>query len=152
MRVFKTLIGLAFILFTSIACQTSSIQQKPHSTDSFHLESIEDIDYRPTISAQSEQLAKQLQEVDDAIAVVIGDDISIALQVTGFNRFRLEQIKKKAHQRLEKKIDGPYQIHITTDKKLFKSLKTLRHQLDRASEPGNELLKKFKKINRDMHG
>ncbi|RKD26757.1 hypothetical protein BEP19_16285 [Ammoniphilus oxalaticus] len=144
---------LLFIACFSIltACQSSTIQETtPAQTDYSH--SIQKIKFKLSDTSQAQKISRQIKGVDRAVAVVIDQDVSVALEVSGFDRLRLQTIRKETHQQLSRKMKGPYTFHITTDKKLYQSLKTLQSELINATKSGTELENRFNKIKEDMHG
>jgi hypothetical protein len=95
-------------------------------------------------------IAKQVDGVDQVVAVFIDNEMNVALQVSNFNRLKLKAIRKKAAQNLK----GPFQeanIHVTTDSKLFNELKKLSGQ-DWSKKKACDHKKKLKKIEKDMKG
>jgi len=143
---------LLFVILT--ACQSSPQQskQEPAHTSAKTLNTQQNTLYNPGLSKQAEQTAKKIKAIDDAIAVVLDKDISMAVKVTGFDRFKLRSIKKELHEEIKKQVDKQYTIHITTDKKIYKELSTLQSKLKAGSITPEEQKKKFEKINKDMHG
>lgn len=153
-RKFSILSTLVFFFLISIltGCGTSTIQKAPPKSQSEKSSSIQSIDYKPDVSTQSVRIANKVKGVDNSVAVAIDKDISIALKVTGFQRFRLRNIKQEVQQQVKKGVADSYKIHITTDKKLYQSLETLKQELNKGKKEPDHMLKHFKKINDDMHG
>jgi len=148
----KAIFLLLCLIFAITGCQTSTIQKASPKSELNQSNAKQNVNFKPTLSTESVRIANKVKGVDDSIAVVIDKDISVALKVTGFDRFRLKNIKKEVHQQINKGISGPYTIHITTDKKLYKSLETLHQELIKENKTPNHLIKHFKQINEDMHG
>lgn len=97
-------------------------------------------------------IAKTVKGVDDASAVVIDKDLSLAVKVTNFQRFRLKNIRREVHHKLKKEFK-PYEIHVTSDGKLFDELKKLEINISKKNiNDPNQVKKKVDKINKDMRG
>lgn len=147
-----TLLFLICLFCALLGCQAANEktnqQAKTHST----AKTYEDISYKPELSDQTAEIAKTIKGVDDAVAVVIGKDFSVAVKVTGFDRFRLNKIKSDITKKVKGNISGKHVVHVTTDKKLFMNLQSLRSKLSKGNESSQKIEKEFKKINEDMHG
>ncbi|MBP1933590.1 YhcN/YlaJ family sporulation lipoprotein [Ammoniphilus resinae] len=152
MKIKITGFALLFVILT--ACQSSPQQtkQEPAHTSAKTLSTKQNNLYNPRLSKQAEQTAKKIKGVDEAVSVVLDKDISIAVKVTGFDRFKLKSIKKELHEKIRREADKKYTIHITTDKKIYKELSDLRSKLKAGSIAPEEQKKKFEKLNKDMHG
>ncbi|MFD1425321.1 hypothetical protein JOD24_000033 [Kroppenstedtia sanguinis] len=100
----------------------------------------------------AKKIARQDGRVKEATAVIIKKDLSVGLKVENFNRFFLKDIRKTVFHRLRKTYPQ-YQIHVTTDHKLFDSLQKMETEL-REQPPLNptSAQKKLRKINTDMKG
>ncbi len=104
------------------------------------------------LAEKVKQAAKSVRGVEDSTAVVIDDEISTAVKVSGFNRLRLKRIKSEVHRKV-KGLDGNYSVHVTSDKKLFSQLRETERQLkEQKIQSLSEIQKKVKKINKDMQG
>jgi len=148
----KAIFLLLCLILSLTGCQSSTIQKASPKTQSKQSSSVQNVHFKPTLSTESVRIANKVKGVENSVAVVLDQDISVALKVTGLDRFRLKNIKKEVHQQINKGISGPYTIHITTDKKLYKSLETLHQELNKGSKSPDHYKKHFKKINEDMHG
>src|SRR5690606_13222541 len=69
----------------------------------------------------AKKLARQDGRVEDATAVIIKHDLSVGLKVENFNRLFLRDIRRSVFHRLRQTYPQ-YQVHVTTDQKLFDSL------------------------------
>jgi ribosomal protein L22 len=96
--------------------------------------------------------AKKVAGVDDAVAVVMDKEASVALKVTGFERFRLKPIKKEVSTRLKGYVSKDFKLRVTTDKKIYKELQRLKQDAEKKNKPPIELTKQFKKIQKDLRG
>lgn len=98
------------------------------------------------------QKALTVRGVRDSVAVVINDEISIAIKVNGFDRLRLDPIRGEVHKNT-KEIGKDYKVHVTSDKKLFSELQKVEGQIkgDDSQSP-TDIQKKLKEINKKMNG
>lgn len=104
------------------------------------------------LSEHAKETARQNERVDDATAVATDKELSIALKVTNFNRLHLKSIRKDVHSKLRKEFPK-YEVHVTSDNKLFSELQKLESSLKKESPPQpKDVQKKLKKINEDMKG
>ncbi len=101
---------------------------------------------------QAKKLAQQDGRVDEATAVILKDNLSMGLKVSNWDRLFLRDIRKTVFHRVRQTFPQ-YEIHVTTDSKLFEELKQLETEL-RKSPPLNPEsgMKKLQKINDDMKG
>jgi len=105
------------------------------------------------LAAEVKETAERHQAVDQAVAVVLKQDISVAIKVTGFNRLRLMQIKQEVNDLIRKAVPEEYTIHLTTDKRIFRDLN--RVYQDIAGSGGvaaPKIQDQLAKLNKDMHG
>lgn len=75
-----------------------------------------------------EQKAKSITEevdgIDQAVAVQIDKELDVAIQVSNFNRLRLESIRKEVAQKLKAAFPSA-SIHVSSDKKIMNDLEKL---------------------------
>jgi len=102
----------------------------------------------PALAAEVKETAKFVQGVKDCTAVVVNQNISAAIKVTGFDRFKLKSIKEKVHNKI-KTLGQNYEVHVTSDKKLFKELQQIEKQI-KEQQKVQDLQQKVEKINKDM--
>jgi hypothetical protein len=98
------------------------------------------------------QTVERHQAVDQAVAVALKQDISVAIKVTGFDRLRLKQIKQEVNDLIRQVVPREYTIHITTDKRIFRDLNQVSRDI--AANDGIALPKtqdQLAKLNKDMH-
>ncbi|HEY8342341.1 MAG TPA: YhcN/YlaJ family sporulation lipoprotein [Calditerricola sp.] len=100
---------------------------------------------------RAEAIAKRVRGVDQAVAVVMDRQISIAAKVSGFERFRLKAIRRDVHHQLKASFPD-HEIHVTTDKKLFWELEKLKAKVDRGAVSFRQAKQQVEKINQDMKG
>ncbi|WP_228728159.1 YhcN/YlaJ family sporulation lipoprotein [Brevibacillus composti] len=110
----------------------------------------------PVRHFDAEQKAKSITQkvkgIDKSVAVQIDNDLNVAIQVSNFNRFRLETIEKEVAQKLKKSFPKT-KIHVTSDKKLINELQKLSDSPWYAKmEAACKQKKKLKKIEDDMKG
>jgi predicted small lipoprotein YifL len=104
------------------------------------------------LAARVKDAAKTVRGVRESTAVVINKEISAAVKVGGLDRFRLKSIREEVHKKLSD-LNSGYEVHVTSDKKLFNELQKIERQMGGAKTgPPDSLQKKFDKINRDMQG
>lgn len=147
-----TFLTLVCLAWTLCSCQAAGGKANQQAKTQSVRQTYGDISYKSHLSEQSAELAKSIKGVDDAVAVVIDKDFSIALKVTGFDRFRLNRIKSEVTKKIKSSTSGDRIVHVTTDKKLFMNLQSLRSKLSEGNESSQKIQKEFKKINDDMHG
>lgn len=105
-------------------------------------------------------LAEELQQavnahraVDASTAVVIDNDVSIALRVTGFDRLRLQTIRQAVHNQAMDLVSEEYRIHVTSDKRLFADLEKIDEQIKQAGGTASmDIQNELKLLNKDMQG
>lgn len=105
------------------------------------------------LKEQLEKTAGTVQGVEESTALVMNDQIAVAVKVTGFDRLRLKAIRQDLHSRV-KGIAPEYDVHVTTDKKLFAQLQKLAGEIKNAPQ-GNlpaQIKDKFNVIIEDMNG
>ena len=145
---------LAFILSLSlvfIGCQqTGNNQTKQLGTQTASHAPIKE--FSPTLSEQLEQTAENVRGIDRAIVIVLEKDTSIALKVTGFDRLRLNALRKEVNKKVKNQLSDQYKIHITTDKKIYREMQKLKGKLLQGEEPPKKLIQQLDKLNKDMHG
>ena len=106
----------------------------------------------PVLSEKVKQAAKTVNGVEDSTAVVIDNEISAAVKVSGFNRLRLKSIRQEVHKKI-KETGSDYKVNVTTDKKLFAGLQQIEKQISAGqAQSMTAIQKKVDKINKDMRG
>jgi hypothetical protein len=105
------------------------------------------------LSEQVEEVARDVQGVKESTALVINDQIAVAVKVTGFDRLHLKAIRQNLNNQVERIAPG-YDVHVTTDKKLFAQLQMLKEQMKKAPQ-GNmpaQMKDSYNVIIEDMNG
>lgn len=106
----------------------------------------------PVLAEKVKQVAKSVKGVEDCTAVVINDEISVAVKVSGFDRLRLKSIRKEVHSKVRETGEG-FKVNVTTDKKLFAGLREIEKQISSGRvQSMAEVQKRVEKINKDMRG
>lgn len=100
----------------------------------------------------AKKLAQQDGRVEEATTVIIEKDLSVGLKVENFNRLFLRDIRKDVFHQLRRTFPQ-YQVHVTTDNKLFDSLQKMESELQKNPplSPASAR-EKLRKINEDMKG
>lgn len=107
--------------------------------------------HRPHIKTADTARLTALQDrrVDDAAAVAMDKELSVALKVSNFNRLKLRQIRRDIHNDLRQRFPEQ-EVHVTTDSKLFHELQKLEKSFPERDE--KQVKQELKKINEDMKG
>jgi len=101
------------------------------------------------IAEKAEKTAKEVDRVDEAIAVSDGKDVYVHLSVSGFDRLFLKDIRKEAKEKLESSNpDG--KIEVSTDKKFELELTEIKHELSNREITKKQLKTDLKKVEKDM--
>ena len=112
----------------------------PTPTRFFHLEQ------------QAENLAEQINGINQAVAVHIDNELNVALKVTNFDRLRLKSLRKEVQQKLKTYFTNDH-IHVTTDTKLFDELEKLNKKAWlNENQKACKQMKKLKNIEKQMRG
>lgn len=138
------LIG-AIVVFSLVSCSAGTSEPMARSPLQHTKTSTSDI------SIHAQRLAAEDKRVDEAVAVAVNEDLSVALKVSNFNRLRLKSIRQDVHSQLSKAYPK-HNVHVTTDIKLFNELKKLDTAIQKKHPHPRQLEKRLKKINEDMKG
>jgi hypothetical protein len=103
-----------------------------------------------------EQKAKSITEevdgIDQAVAVQIDKELDVAIQVSNFNRLRLESIEKEVAQKLKTAFPQA-SIHVSSDKKIMAELQKLNETpWSTQQEEACKQKKNLKRIEKQMKG
>lgn len=103
------------------------------------------------LAGRAREAAGAVKGVKESAAVVIDRDIAVAVKVERFDRLRLKTIRQDIHDRI-KELDQAYNVHVTTDKKLFKQLQVMEQELKSPREEPQlqELQARFNKLIQDI--
>lgn len=151
MRVLIQVIILS-LLIMAVGCETqNSPLKKPQSDQQINLDE-KQIQVNPGLAEQAKKIAETVKGVKKSTAVVINKDISIALKVNGFDRLRLKPIRQEVHDKI-KELNKDYNVHVTSDKKLFMQLQQIENEIKGPQEKSlTEIHKKVGKIIKDIQG
>jgi hypothetical protein len=104
------------------------------------------------LGEKAKKAAETVKGVKESTAVAFNQEITAAVKVSGFDRLRLKSIKRESHDKI-KVLNKDYNVFVTTDKKLFSQLKQIEGQINASGQQElTEILKRVRKINRDMQG
>ncbi len=146
-----TLMMLSLLVLLTGCTQQSNPQTKAKSAAEDPL-----CNPTPVRHFQLEQRAKKITEkvdgIDRAVAVRIDDELDVAIQVSNFNRLRLQKIEKEVSQQLKAAFPEA-SIHVTSDKKLIDELQKLSKKTwSTKQEDACKQKKQLKQIENQMRG
>lgn len=142
-KIFLVLL-LFFLICSGCGTQIFSNQDKPQKSG-------EEAKANPQLAAEIQEITQSVKGISESTSVVVDKNISIAIKVKGFQRLRLDSIKKEVHSRVSAKVPKNYQIYLTSDKKLFKELQEIEQKIGKKN--GNippYQAQKIKTINDEM--
>ncbi len=149
---------IILLLLLNTGCSALTGPEKKPRTEKAKSSPAEQVQVDPEAAGRFKQIAQKVKGVDEATAVVINKDISVALKVSGFDRLRLKQIREEVHDKITATAVKDSQVHVTTDKKLFSEIQKLEQQIKVSAENkefNKEMVRiksKLSKINEDMQG
>lgn len=73
---------------------------------------------------RARSITASVKGIDKIVVVQIDKDLDVAIQVTNFNRFKMESIQKEVGKKLKEAFPEA-NIHVTADKRLIKDLQRL---------------------------
>ncbi len=140
---------LAVFLTLVLAAGCGTPQKKRQSQQDSQNENR--IQVNAELAGKAREAAGAVKGVKESAAVVIDRDIAVAVKVERFDRLRLKTIRWEVHDRI-KELGQEYNVHVTTDKKLFKQLQQMEQELNipREEPPLQELQVKFNKLIQDI--
>lgn len=101
---------------------------------------------------RAREIAAQVKGIDKIVAVQIDKELDVAIQVTNFNRFKLEPIQKEVSKKLKEAFPEA-NIHVTSDKRLLKDLQILsEEQWPTDVKAACQKKKSLKQIEKQMKG
>lgn len=145
------LVILGLIICVMGGCGTVNSPQRKPLQQTGQVEGLVHINTK--LTEQVEDVGIRVQGVEGSTALVVNNQIAVAVKVTGFDRLHLQAIRQELHSQI-KKIAPGYDIHVTTDKKLFAQLQLLKEQIKKA-QPGTlptQLKDDYNVIIEDMNG
>ncbi|MGI6514664.1 MAG: YhcN/YlaJ family sporulation lipoprotein [Syntrophomonadales bacterium] len=147
MKKIKLLIALVSIIMAANGCGHSSPPIKPRPAHMPQPGQQITIDLRR--AEEVKNLIREAGEVEDSSAVVVNQDIAAAINVSGFNRLRLESIRNQARERIKQAHPG-FHVYLTSDKKLFAQLQQLEQDIRESNLSPPEARAKANKVISDM--
>ncbi len=105
------------------------------------------------LAEQVEEVARRVQGVEESTALVMNNQIAVAVKVTGFDRLHLKAVRQELNNQV-KNMASEYDVHVTTDKKLFAQLQMLKGQIKKTPQ-GNlpaQIIDSYNVIIEDMNG
>lgn len=96
-------------------------------------------------------MASQTDGVYSVAAVVIGKDLSVAVEVKQRKRFQLQGIRQEIFDKL--KAEYPqHKVKVSTDRKIYRELEKLQRQAYEEGPDVQEIKQSLQKLNEDMNG
>lgn len=139
---------LLLLLATGCGLQNSPVKKQQNGQQTNEIET--DIQINTELARRAKETAGTIKGVKESIAVVINRDVTVAVKVSGFDRWRLQPIKNEAHDKI-KEFNQDYNVHVTSDKKHYEQLKQIESQLSAPQEKEmTDLLNKVNKIIKEV--
>ncbi|OPX85898.1 YhcN/YlaJ family sporulation lipoprotein [Pelotomaculum sp. PtaB.Bin117] len=152
MKIIPKVIVLSLILLMTAGCGTLNSSLKKPQPEQQMSRDEKQIQVNPELAEKAKKTAGTVKGVKGCTAVVVNKDISTAIKVSGFDRLRLKPIKEEVHNKI-KELNKDYNVHVTSDKKLFMQLQQIENQVNGPQEkPLTDIQKKVIKINKDIQG
>lgn len=153
MRIILLVISLFLVIS---GCNQQSNQQSTQQTKTKSAAEDPSCKQVPNRQVDQEQRARAIAQlvnnVDQAVAVKIDDELDVAIEVTNFNRLRLDAIEKEVSQTLKAEFPKA-KIHVSSDKKIFMELQKLSGTPATSEQKGAcKQKKKLKEIEKQMKG
>jgi len=143
---------LSLVLLAAAGCGTLGSALKKPQPDQQLSRDEKQIQVDLGLAERAKSAAATVKGVRESAAVALGGDISVAIKVSGFDRLRLKRIKAEVHDRV-KELNKDCNVHVTTDKKIFKQLRQVEEQIKEPREKSlTDIQKKVEKINKDIQG
>jgi len=145
--IFKVIVFSLLIL--TVGCTIQNSFKKPQPEQQVNQDE-KQVYTNLELAEKAKKTAETVKGVEESTAVVINRDISIAIKVSGFDRLRLKLIREEVHNRI-KELHKDYNIHVTTDKKLFMQVQQIERQLvESRGESLIDIQNEVNKINKSM--
>lgn len=100
---------------------------------------------------EAKKIILSMEEVVEVKGVSENENIYLAPNVKHFDRFRLKEIRKYAHEHVKKRFPDAT-IHVSTDQKIFMELERLEKELKNRSISEERLKKELRKLDEMMRG
>ncbi|MCE7791070.1 YhcN/YlaJ family sporulation lipoprotein [Salipaludibacillus sp. CUR1] len=143
MRKWAFILSLLIILSTT-ACQTNEDRENLQGQSVIKHTIISQVD-----AETAEKAAERVEKVDKAQAVSFEKDIFIYLDVEGFDRFFLKDIRSQTKKEVEDAVKGS-KVQVSTDKKIEMEITELKERLNDRQISKKKLEEEIKKIEEDM--
>lgn len=151
MKTIKVMVIIIILLLAAGCSLQNSPARKPRPQPQAKQDARQ-VHVDPGLAQKANETARTVEGVEDSTTVVINKEISTAIKVGGFERLRLKPIKEEVYKHL-KEANKDYQVHVTSDKKLFTQLQQIEKQIsDPRGEPLADIQQKVEKINNNMKG
>lgn len=151
MKIILKVIVFSLILSVAAGCGTLNSSLKKTQPEQQLSQDEKQIQINTELAEKAKKTAETVKGVKESTAVVINNEISIAIKVSGFDRLRLKPIKVDVDDKI-KEFNKDYNVYVTSDKKLFKQLQQIENQIrEEQDKPLIDIQKKVNKINKDMH-
>jgi hypothetical protein len=146
-----TLFVLSLLVLLTGCNQQSSPQTKAKSAEEDPLCNPTPVRYFH-LEQKAKSIAQQVDGVDQAVAVQIDDELDVAIQVSNFNRLKLESIRKEVSRKL-KAAFSKTKVHVSSDQKVIDELQKLSDTPWSANvKDACKQKKKLKQIEKLMRG
>ena len=144
-RILSSILILAIMLAAGCGQTSPPIKPRPENIP----KADQQITTDPQRAAVVKATSRQAKEVEDSTAVVVDQDIAVAVKVSGFNRLRLKSIREQARQRVKSANPG-FDVYLTSDKKLFQQLQRLEKDAKGTNPSPREFKARVNKVISDM--
>lgn len=148
----RTILVVMSLLLLATGCNQQSDQQSKTQS------AAEDPECKPTpvrhfdLEQRAKAIAEQIDGIDQAVAVQIDKELDVAIEVSNFNRFRMESLQKDVAKQLKAAFPEA-KVHVTSDKKLIMDLQKLSSTPWSANpEEACKQKKQIKHIEKQMKG
>lgn len=150
MRTIVNIIVFSLVLAVLTSCGMQNPSLKKPQAEQQLTQDESQIRIDTVLAERAKKTAETVKGVRESTAVVINNEITIAVKASGFDRFRLKPIKAEVHDRV-KEHNKDYNVYVTSDKKLFMQLQQIEQQIMGGQDkPHTDIKKKVNKINDDM--
>lgn len=145
-------IAILLLLLLTAGCSLQNLPAQKPQPQQQSQQGLKQVQVDPGLAQKADQTAKTVEGVEDSVTVVVNKNISTAIKVSGFDRLRLKSIKEEVHKKLNE-ANKDYEVHVTSDKKLFMQLQQIEKQITGPrKQPLTDIQKKVEKINKAMKG
>ena len=142
-----TAIVLLLLLTTGCGLQNSPLKKQQTGQTN---QNEQDIRINAELTRRAKETAGSIKGVKESTAIAINRDVTVAVKVTGLDRWRLKPIKNEVHDKI-KELDKAYNVHVTSDKKHCVQLKQIESQLsDPQDTKMTDVLNKVNKIIKEI--